>query len=430
MEQSQTWAEALKINPKKLNEWSALAPDGVPVLLYVLQEGHITVARYLEWASARFNLPVLNENYFDSTFDSDGARNMQFALGHEWKPWMFPVEQWDGVVIVACMEPPSESIGEEYRFVLADPLVLQRTWSHMASSFTSTTLDSPNPVEGDVEIPNGITSTSIKPFKLTLDDLNESNLFRSGLEPAPAAPPTPDSHEVELPEASVVTATSTAAKAPPIPLPMAVEDAAVEEFEPPPVAHMPMVPESSLPTIPAPPELVPSDSVPSISRKPKTKPVKAKTKGPILTETQQLEQIELAFAELKALYKNVFLMKCQEGIARLFKWDDSMKPTGGGKNIAVELAFPTFLRIISKTQLPYHGYLVDSPAHRDFFNSLKITDLPGCVTGIPIKDGSHLVGVLVGVGDDNLQKLDILRKAEESAETLIDALAPAWGKAA
>ena len=402
MKQSQTWVEALNINPEKLNLWSSLAPDGVPLLLYVLGEGHISCTQYLEWASARYNLPVLHESYFEAAFQSEVARNLQFTGGLEWKPWLFPIERWEDVTLVACIEPPSEPLGPEFRLVLADPLVLQKIWSQMANAFASTPFDAPALPDGPLEVPVGLTGTETKPFKLTLENLDDSNLFRTGFEAPPPAPSVAP-EEPELTVTKSPPATPRAAPQPPAP--------AV----------------APTPTVPLIATVAPS-GVPAVPPPPKKKP--AKGKGSLLSPEQQNEQIELVFGQLKAIYRHVFIMKCQEGVSHLFKWDSSMTPAGAGENIHVDLTSPTFLRIIFKTLLPYHGYLVDSPAHVDFFSRLNLKELPGCVTALPLKDSNNLVGVLVAVGDETLQKLDTLHKAETAAENLIAALVPTWAKTA
>ncbi len=191
------------------------------------------------------------------------------------------------------------------------------------------------------------------------------------------------------------------------------------------LAEMP--PEPEAPRAPTPPIPVAQPKPGTAKPAPPKAPPAAKKKSATSFSTAEIEQItDETFTQLRGLYKNCFLMRCQGGRAVLHRWDPTMKPNNAGKGIGVDLAFPTFFRILHKTNLPYHGYLVDSPAHKSFFAELKIKDLPGCVTAIPIKDETTLVGVLVGIGDESLQKLDMLKKAEAASAKLIAALGPAW----
>jgi hypothetical protein len=425
MSVSQDWVEALHINPEKLNEWSALAPDGVPLIVWLLQEGHVSPGAYLDWAKEHYQLPVVSPEYFTDAFDPSSARDLQVHFDLEWRPWFFPVESWDGITLVACVTPP-EHIPANARFILADPATLQNVWSLLASTVTATSFKMPPipSLENSDEqlppalpdIPEGLTNAGTKPFTLNLD------LDQLG---APAEPPPMP----EAPEGLKATPPEFKLDLPDFPS----DEPVAQVPEPVPMRAAPVQPEIPPPT---PQERMNDDlsvvKVPSIAAK--AEAVKAKAKpGAAGKKVSSLEQdalIDEAFVKLKKIYQHCFLMKCTDATAKLYRWDDSLNPANDGKSVSIDLAFPTFFRIIYKTQLPYHGYLVDSPAHRDFFSELQITDLPGCVTGIPLRDGNQLVGVLVCVGAEELQKLDVLKKVEEAVAPVVESLTQSWVKAA
>jgi hypothetical protein len=96
----------------------------------------------------------------------------------------------------------------------------------------------------------------------------------------------------------------------------------------------------------------------------------------------------------------------------------------------VHLQNPTFLRIVAKTAMPYHGYLMDSEAHRSFFQALGYQDLPACVTAIPIKSDGNLWGMMVAIGTEANQKMDSLAFAQEATDGLVSKLGNEWLKAA
>jgi hypothetical protein len=450
MVQTQAWVEALKISSKKLKEWSALAPDGVPVLVYVLQEGHASTEQYLAWASQHYNLPVLGEDFFKNAFDTDNARSLQFTVMYDWKPWVFPVEQWDGVTYVACVEPIDVNLGEGVRFVLADPRIMQAYWTQMASSFTGTSLDKLKPDGDKAEAPIGLNSNNIgQPFKLDLGTMDESQLFRTEA-PAADAPSAPAPETVKesppgdslglqltIPKMAPVSLIEDAESSPLHRMPSETSEPKLEPEMPAGMKAPPPIPAAApAPVAKAPPPIpgAPAKTAPAIpmpAANPEIKPkpvVLEKPAPPPIAKEQASGNVEEVFATLKGVYQHVFLMKCSGGKAHLYKWDPELKPAN--KTVAVDLAFPTFLRIISKTHLPYHGYLVDSPAHREFFNELKIADLPGCVTALPINGDNELLGVLVCVGEESLQKLDFLRKAEAMALGLLNSLRTTWSAGA
>src|ERR1035437_1305752 len=101
MTSHQTWAEALKISPEKLSEWSALAPADVPLLVWCLMAGHISTEEYLEWACESFALPILNSAFFHQSFDR-ATLTPEVRQG-PWTAWCFPVGQWEDVAIIACI---------------------------------------------------------------------------------------------------------------------------------------------------------------------------------------------------------------------------------------------------------------------------------------------------------------------------------------
>src|SRR5262249_38298667 len=110
----------------KLNEWSSQAPPGKPLLVWCLEEGHVSAGEYLMWASERYGLPVLSSAFFES-----GGLNPPFVHSHRntggWSAWCFPVDEWEGLTYVACVEPPEER-AKEVCYVLADPRAMSEAW--------------------------------------------------------------------------------------------------------------------------------------------------------------------------------------------------------------------------------------------------------------------------------------------------------------
>lgn len=445
---AQNWAEALNISSEKLSEWGALAPEGVPLLVWAMQEGHISSSEYLMWAVDHFQIPVIRPDYFESAFSTETALKLhkETSAPVEWTPWFFPVEQWDGITLIACVEPPAEFNEPNFRCVLAAAHSLKEAWYKFMAPHAEAGVKEDSLINAP-QMPIGMEtsqiSTQVKPFKLNLDDLDASNMFKK-MEPNKDEIYSPPSDEPEIakptPKHNPEPVTAKMPKAPPLPTEEHSVVAHVEEefegsamhtgidlskvTEAPPMPETPRAPTPVVPAEQPKPSSIPKQAVSASSRPPK------KAAATQYSAEEQESLITETFEHLRGLYKNCFLMKCENSVAKLFKWDATMKPNGGGKNISVDLAFPTFFRILHKTNLPYHGYLVDSPAHRNFFNELKIKDLPACVTAIPIKNEAALVGVLVCIGDEPMQKLDMLRKAEEAATKLVEVMGPAWAEAA
>ena len=146
--------------------------------------------------------------------------------------------------------------------------------------------------------------------------------------------------------------------------------------------------------------------------------------------SDEASAIENLFSSLRERYRSALIMKCSEQNARLYRWDESLKPSEDAAKTTVNLSFPTFLRIVVKTNLPYHGYLVDSPAHREFFQALGLENLPICVTVTPIRFETTLWGLVIAIGSEVNQKMDSLSTVQDATDRLVNTMTGVWSKAA
>jgi len=381
MSDQQTWVEALNINPESLSEWSSQAPEGTPLLVYCLEQGHVPLEDYLQWAKEQFGIPVLHANYFQQAFDPTFLENARQQ--GDWHPWCYPVEQWDGVTLVACVEPPSSPDSPDVRYVLADPRLLREAWGGTSPSIAAADLP-PLPTT-EAELPAGMT-TETKPFTLNLDEVT----FNLG---------------------SITEVNS-------------IESNAAEPEMPPP-------PQYALPEMPPAPLMVETPPAPA-TKAPELKivPSAPKKATPIpASAADESGSIKALFAALRERYSSALIMKSSDQSARPYQWDESVQPLDGTDKAVVNLSFPTFLRIVAKTNLPYHGYLIDSPAHREFFSALGLPALPLCVTAVPVRFENRLWGMVVAFGGEENQKIDSLNYVQEHTDQLIHAIGAVWSKA-
>ncbi|MGE0529019.1 MAG: hypothetical protein AB7P49_18320 [Bdellovibrionales bacterium] len=464
MMNAETREEALHISSETLGEWSSLAPSGKPLLVWCLEEGHIQAEEYFEWAKERFQIPMLDSSYFATEFDPSflEARRHQ----GDWTAWCYPVAEWEEITYVACVEPPQEDLGTQYRFVLADPRTLRKAWGD-----THTDLPALPPENLAKEAPVGINLNLNMPFKL---DLGNATLATN--EPPLHAPTT---EFPEIPEPSEIREISELTKVHSSPK----GKASPEAFE---LSDLPDVPDVSdgadihdLHGIPEIPDISDADADPPSSpgilnldeiesppaatevrnrlsvvsdetvvrKKPATsaspeesviatRPAFNVSGGPAPESThlelppQEEAAVTKVFAYLNGFYENSLIMKISDSTAKPYRWDASIRPATDLTQIAIDLAYPTFLRIVNKTDMPYHGYLVDSPAHREFFAALGRSELPGCVTAVPLSIGSRVWGVLVCVGNEKLHAMENLAKVEAVAQELTNTLADVWKRQA
>jgi hypothetical protein len=377
MTPASSWVEALNISPENLSQWSSQAPDGKPLLVWCLEQGHVQLEDYFAWAQEFFKLPVLDSSFLPQV---DAQLIEQAKTDGDWHPWRFPIEKWDDVTIVACVEPPTDQDHPTMSFVLADPRAMSEVWG---PNVTQSNIPALPELPEAGEEPEGF-SVATKPFTLNL----EGNLF--GAE-------TPAETHATAPVAE-----------PPSPPPPAMEDDSLLVGMPPEPSERTVV----KPMLKVVPKEEPANEEPAIDVPP----------GEIEPA------VDKAFSEILAKYNHVVLMKINEQKAVLFKADAQLKNVKADR-ATVELSYPTFLRIVSKTALPYHGYLVDSPAHRDFFEALGLKELPGCVTAVPVKRDNQVLGMLVAIGSGDLLKNDYLNLVSVVTMKLAPHLAGSWSKA-
>lgn len=352
MSNANDWVEALNINPEKLSEWSAQVPEGTPLLVWCLENGHVPADAYFAWAAETYQLPILDPEFFKTAFEA--SMIPADRGGSPWQAWCFPVASWEEVTYVACVQPPSEVPTGRFAFVLADPTVLRATWGEPTSTSVRMTKAA---VNAPPEMPAGmnLNLNPVKPFSLNID---EANILGSQ---APALEETPR----ELPE-----------EAPSAPLKS------------------------------APPMKTAVAAAPAAAAPAKAKPAPAES------------EVDSAYRHLKEYYNSSMILKLEgEGLKLVgFSPEHDLSPINGQE--LVRLAEPSLFRIVQKTQLPYHGYIVDSEIHRAFFKKLGLDDLPACVTAAPIKRQGALWGMIVAIGPDTAQRAKPLQAVESAAEKL------------
>jgi hypothetical protein len=274
---------------------------------------------------------------------------------------------------VACVEPP-EQRPSGVCYVLADPRAMDMVWGSSGDAASSgATADAPPPL---LDAPVGISlDAPKKPFKLSLGD---SQLFGE----------------------STGTGTSSVAETR-VGISLEAVAAAPEASE---------IPETPV----APPAAgVLEKSTPRVA----------------VNDEAALKNL---FAALATGFDHACVIRFgADQQARLYKWDVTLNPPDGGARAALNLAQPSFLRIVMKTLMPYHGYLVDSPTHQGFFAALGLSALPACVTAVPIRvNGGALWGVVLAVGSETTQSMESLQVVVNATEQLVGLVGASWARAA
>lgn len=130
MQTTPLWAKALQISKASIEEWLTVAPIEESFTFWCLFTGRLSLSAYFEWAKETYGLAYLEEGYFKEP--PNHALWKQIHSVANWSPWMLPIEQWDGVVFIACVEPPTDMQWSfPVAFVLADPNLLEQRWQRL-----------------------------------------------------------------------------------------------------------------------------------------------------------------------------------------------------------------------------------------------------------------------------------------------------------
>ena len=108
---SPTWAAHFGVSESEYADLLKQLAGKEEPLRWCLLNGRIQVSEYLLWASSTYELPVVRESFFSIPADPvfwDAVRR-QFA----WGPSFFPLAEWQGVLIIGCLETPAFSLARK-----------------------------------------------------------------------------------------------------------------------------------------------------------------------------------------------------------------------------------------------------------------------------------------------------------------------------
>lgn len=420
------WAKALQIPKALLDEWLTIAPIEESFTFWCLFTGRIDINAYFNWAKEQYGLAYLETGYFKQ--EPNRALWSQIHSVANWSPWMLPIEQWDGVVFVACVEPPSEHTWSfPVSYVLADPNQLEQLWQrlHHANDGTETVGHTATATATMSEVTNGKTLFDI-PLGLNKAEVTNAADGPSGLNLAKLQV----AEEGQTPEAFKKLGIKLDTPVPPV-------IAMPEPVKPEEPVGMPQI---TLPT-PPPPQPAASVAPPApqpirpVASAPKIAPIEEPPSEPahelnvivgpidIATAPDQISGAATDDACLAWFFKQL-RSRFNSGVALVYhknslsgwKWDASVTPAN--PQFSVPFDGPSLFRISARTLRSYHGHVVDNPIHQAFFQAWGFAKPPLHVTAVPIIVGGAFHGLFVCFGGEPLG-VDALEFAERIADQTI-----------
>jgi hypothetical protein len=123
------WFEQFSTKLQSLEEDYASSGSKVSILAYAFQTARLNPEEYLAWAVNHYQLPKLSSRFFVETPPSQEVF-AKWATHFLWTVECLPVAEWDGSLIVACLEPPQDfSSSVNAIFVLTSMDDLTHLWN-------------------------------------------------------------------------------------------------------------------------------------------------------------------------------------------------------------------------------------------------------------------------------------------------------------
>lgn len=435
----QAWYEHFKEQLHGLTDAFEKNGTSVSLLKYAFQNQRLNSDAYLLWATKYYMLPQLHSEFFAQTTSLADIFE-KWGTHYPWSEECLPIAEWDGSLIVACLQPPQDfPRAPSCAFILADPESLSKAWLQLHPKAAKTKPSMPQIPTLPEDAPDGFdlsVATMLVP-QMPSDSMSFDNLGEAievSENPADEAQENLDS-DVEKSDAleglfdgptvvqlKTLEATQISTS---IPEPLALEAMAPVES----TAPMKSLEESanektvvapSIKVPPAPPSAVSAAGIVSSTprtTKPKASPVadgsfsleKIKTKNALLDE-----KIKAAFSKMKTHFQKSLILTLDEEESQLkvYAWDESFR---GMKDASMRLPLktPSMFNIVASTQKPFHGYISLNDINEQFFETWNQGQIPDHVTITPLLVNDKLVGMLMGLGEKSAYNKTSLNLAEK-----------------
>ena len=409
MDQKKPWIEPLKISSEEFQSWSTLKGGEDSVTFWALEKGHLKKDSYFDWARNFYGLSVASDAYFDQPKDQDFWSSIRSVAN--WSHEMLPLEQWDGVIFVGCVEPHLDvQWSFPVAYILCTPQGLRKRWQDYETAELSFTSMPPLPAEQAIEEgPVGLTKTQ---FKLDVASLANAVGTPASAPPIPTAAPVAAASAAPMASVTPLPPPSPAPKGDPVPETHEVffqDDIPTGVFLDPTLATKSATPDTAAPT----PSLVPAEMI--------IDPAKAPAN---VEDAKDLDQALTWFCNNAMVqYQHIFFFLYEGNVLKPHRVSKKLTATQADALKAVDPTKASVFRIVKRTNLPYHGPVVDSDINKSFFSAWGFETYPPIVTCLPLMFGSEARGQILAIGDEKCAPQEILQLLERLTTKLFPTLA-------
>jgi hypothetical protein len=414
------WQEHFKEQLQGLRESFELSGTALSFLNYALQEKKIAAEEYLKWAQKSYQLPCLHSRFFLETPLSQ-EMFARWATHYRWSVECLPVAEWDGSLIVACLEPPQDFPDvPTFSFVIAEPEALQNAWQQLHPSQEAT----PPPAE----VPDGLSMAAVQSPSEKKEDHRDLLNFETHV-----APPT--LVKLDIPE---FKEGDQSQDDPLVAPPKQIANDALEHSVVAGKSENSKIIKTVVPASPHPP-LNPSyqadenrnipaspTSATALKGKPQSHPAPSTAFALEKIKKQQgslmAEKVKKALGDMKTHFKKAMILTLDENESQImvFAWDESFQGIPD-TSVRIPLKSPSIFNIVASTQKPFHGYVSLNQLNEKFFEDWNHGSIPDHVTITPVISNDKVIAMLMGFADKSAYNKSSLQWAEKlSAEFIKD----------
>ena len=409
------WLTQFKEQLQGLESFYAEMPREESLLRFAFSRDLLKEELYLQWAQQYFGLPLLKAPFFVD-ISPNTSLWQKYHEKFTWSPELLPVAEWDGHLIIACLNPEtflanpypgsillltdSQSLQKRYDFyqstsAIVDPsqaspnmnLELQDEPVEHISAEELEQLESETPEGMEVHL-DGVSLETPEGISLGANsNIQESTSVPTGLSFASLRVATP-TDAVTATEATNATATATATATPP----------------PPPAEEM-----AAIRPIPHTPQLVVSNET---SQSPGANSTVGYSLEPWSKDFLQNETLK-AFQKMKSHFEKTLILSISddESKAKVQFWDENFKKPQEER--LIPLKTPSIFNIVAQTVKPFHGPVSLNEVNERFFDSWNHSQIPSHVTITPIVVKDRLVGMIMGFSNSQSYNKATLNYAEK-----------------
>lgn len=417
----QIWFDHFKEQLQGLTEAYKLSNSSGSLLGYALSEGRLSYDEYFSWAQSHFQLPRLQSRFFTETPPSP-EMFAKWATHYRWSAECLPVAEWDGSLIIACLQPPQDfPKTQPFIAVLASHENLAETWVSYSPPKSKQSLNVSSPGQSFSFEDMGLEN----PLESVEDSSSLENIFDEAtfVKLEAFSPPAPVKPEEEEEAPATESETVIFMSKPP---PQAASRATGKALTPQP--------------LPAPPSEVFEDSfskddvfavpAPRVDTGITNATINPVSTGHFLLEKLKkkngqliTEKVKTALTGMKAYFEKSMILTLDEEQTQLtaFAWDESFDKI---KDVSqrIPLKKPSIFNIVVATQKPFHGYVSLNDENEKFFEVWNRSKIPDHITITPLVVQEKIVGLLVGFGEKSAYNKTTLKLSEKISNEFIQNL--------